>query len=98
MTETRLMNILRKVCEKANNSEDTYYAHPVPFNDSFYRTNMKTILSSLEHLFPDCNVSHTLLGVGVDGTLYDISKLDDVNKVDSVLVESYIYIDWAPTA
>ena len=70
----------------------------LPINsDGFYNTHMKTILTNLQELFPDCKVTHTLLSRGKDGVLYDISKIDDttLSLVEDVLDNSYILVDWS---
>lgn len=72
------------------------YCLPIS-NDGFYNTNMKTILRNLQEVFPDCNVTHTLLSRGKDGVLYNISKVDDstLSLVEDVLDNSYILVDWS---
>jgi len=66
-------------------------------SDPFYIENMPDILSGLQTLFPDCNVSHTLICKGADGKFYDISTLDDkvLPFVNRALDQSFIVIDWS---
>ena len=60
-------------------------------------SNMKDILAGLKALFPECKVTHTLMARKNDGTLYDISNLDDavLPFVNELLQESYIVVDWS---
>lgn len=87
--------------------EEIYKNHhsPPPFTQSYYQgasdpfhiKNMKDILAGLKALFPECKVTHTLMARKNDGTLYDISKLDDaiLPFVNELLQESYIVVDWS---
>lgn len=73
---------------------------PAPYkksSDPFYIENMSDILSSLQGLFPECTISHSVMAKGTDGKLYDVSKLDDavLPFVDRALDQSYIVIDWS---
>ena len=97
---TRLETIVRmiyyNVLNKVNNS-DTSYCYPIPTNDNFYKNNMSSILKRLSALFPGSKIVHTLLALGSDGRHYDIAAIDDrdLYKVDQVLDQSYIYVDWS---
>ena len=66
-------------------------------SDPFYIKNIKDILASLQQLFPDCFVSHSIMARAKDGKLYDVAKLDDavLPFVDRALDQSYIVIDWS---
>ena len=91
----------------AKSKADTSYNHPLPqvhipnsrhgSADPFYIKNMPDILAGLQELFPGCHVSHTLLSMGTDGKMYDISKLDHtvLPFVNRTLDQSYIVIDWS---
>lgn len=65
--------------------------------DPFYIQNMPDILEGLKILFPDSLVTHSIMSKGIDGNLYDISKLDSKTLpfVNQVLNRSYIVIDWS---
>lgn len=90
----------------AKNTSNMIYYHPIPVlvnkdtnetsYDPFYRRNMSDILNQLQQLFPDCSVTHTLLSLGTNGNLYDISKMNDkmLPYIDTPLENSYIVIDW----
>lgn len=73
---------------------------PAPYkksSDPFYVENMPYILNSLQNLFPECTISHSIMTKAKDGKLYDVSKLDDIVLpfVDCALEQSYIVIDWS---
>jgi hypothetical protein len=73
---------------------------PAPYkkcSDPFHLENMSDILTTLQHLFPECSISHSIMARAKDGKLYDVSKLDDVVLpfVDRALDQSYIVIDWS---
>jgi hypothetical protein len=73
---------------------------PAPYkrsSDSFYLENMSDILTSLQCLFPECSLSHSIMAKGTDGKLYDVAKLDEsvLPFVDRALDQSYIVIDWS---
>jgi len=80
----------------ARNTDKTSYHHRIPSALEIYQKNMPEILKRLQTLFPDCNVSHTLISQGSDGKLYDISKIEDkdLHLVVMVSDNSYIIIDW----
>lgn len=92
-----IIGIYYPAVECAQRTDKTVYHHMVPFGYEFYKNNMPEILKRLQVLFPECQVSHTLLSHGSDGKLYDISKIDDkdLHLVDTVSENSYILIDWA---
>jgi len=73
---------------------------PAPYkksSDPFYIENMSDILTSLQHFFPECTISHSIMARAKDGKLYDVAKLDDavLPFVDRALEQSYIVIDWS---
>jgi hypothetical protein len=103
--QTILRDIYNTVTNYARSNTNTTYEYKVPhpqekspdrYTNEFYIKNMIEILTNLEKLFPDCSVSHSVLGRGRDGKLYDLSKLDDrtIPLVTNVLANSYIVIDW----
>jgi hypothetical protein len=97
-----VQQVYQAAVQTAKSKTDTSYNHPLPQQhriqtDPFYLKNMPDILAGLQELFPDCDVSHTLLSRGTDGKMYDISKLDDkvLPFVNRALDQSYIVIDWS---
>ena len=97
-----VQQIYRAAVETAKSSPVSSYNHPVPPQnrhnpDHFYVKNIADILAGLQELFPDCDVTHTLLARGTDGKMYDISKLDDkvLPFVNRALDQSYIVVDWS---
>ena len=66
-------------------------------SDPFWIDNMKDIISGLKELFPECDVSHTIMATGRNGKMYDVARLDDtvLPFVDRALDQSYIVIDWS---
>jgi hypothetical protein len=73
---------------------------PAPYkksSDPFHLENMPDILTSLQCLFPECTISHSIMARAKDGKLYDVAKLDDavLPFVDRALDQSYIVIDWS---
>ncbi len=73
---------------------------PAPYkksSDPFHLENMPDILASLQRLFPECTISHSIMARAKDGKLYDVAKLDDavLPFVDRALEQSYIVIDWS---
>jgi hypothetical protein len=58
---------------------------------------MCEILRILKELFPKCSVRHTLVSLGKDGKLYDISKINDdiLSCINEFNKNSYIIIDWS---
>ena len=73
---------------------------PAPYkkcSDPFYIDNISDILTSLQRLFPECTISHSIMAKAKDGKLYDVAKLDDavLPFVDRALDQSYIVIDWS---
>ena len=109
----RVASIYHQAVTAAQNSTETSFKMEVPkmdntlttshmtqhhlVSDPFYIENMTYILCSLQHLFPGCKVSHTLLSQGTDGKFYDISSLDDkiLPFVNKALDQSFIVIDWS---
>jgi len=69
----------------------------VPTGAAFYINNMPDILKKLRDLFPGCEVTHALLAQGINGKMYDISKLNaqTLPLVSKALENSYIVIDWS---
>ena len=92
-----IQGIYYPAVECAQRTDKTVYNHLVPSGYEFYPNNMPEILKRLQTLFPNCQVSHTLLSHGSDGKLYDISKIEDkdLHLVDTVSENSYIVIDWS---
>jgi hypothetical protein len=97
-----VQQVYRAAVETAKSSSATSYNHPLPQQhgiqkDPFYVKNIADILAGLQELFPDCDVTHTLLARGTDGKMYDISKLDDkvLPFVNRALNQSYIVVDWS---
>lgn len=93
-----IRSIYNYVINAAKSTSDTKYNYIIQqYEASFMKENMKDIMVLLQQLFPDCQISHTLLARGIDGEMYDISKLDDTSLplVNQVLNNSYIVIDWS---
>ena len=97
-----VQQIYQAAVQTAKSKTDTSYNHPLSQQhriqtDPFYLKNMPDILAGLQELFPGCDVSHTLLSKGIDGKMYDISKLDDkvLPFVNRALDQSYIVVDWS---
>ncbi len=95
-------HVYQAAVQIAKSSAVTSYKYAVPpedrrHPDSFYMKNMPEILAGLQELFPDCDVSNTLLSRGADGKMYDISKLDDkvLPFVNRALDQSFIVVDWS---
>ena len=93
--EEIVTHIYNDVINHAKHSIDSVYHFEIL--NKFYIINMNEILYNLQKLFPDSNITHTLLSKGSDGKLYDIAKLDDtiLPLVNSALDHSYIVIDWS---
>ena len=95
-----VQQVYQDAVQAARSNTNTSYNHPLPqdhIQHPFYVKNMPEILAGLQELFPDCDVSHTLLARGTDGKMYDISKLDDkvLPFVNRALDQSYIVVDWS---
>ena len=62
---------------------------------------MFEIISTLQSLFPECSVRNTPMIIGRDGSLQDMSKMDQMfinfyirNNYDN-RIQEYIVIDWS---
>ena len=91
--------IYNGVINHAKHSTEPVYHHEIPRTftiNKVYLENMNEILDNLKMLFPECNITHTLLSKGIDGKLYDIAKINDniLPLINSTLNNSYIVIDW----
>ena len=88
-------HIYNDVINHAKHSIEPIYHFEIP--NKFYIENMNEIVYNLQKLFPDSNITHTLLSKGSDGKLYDIAKIDDtiLPLVNTTLDHSYIVIDWS---
>lgn len=89
--------IYNQVVKTAKSTDVTSYNYSVPRGSSFYKENIPTIMDRLKNTFPGCAIKHTLLARGTDGKLYDIGKFEEavLPKLDRVLEESYIVVDWS---
>ena len=98
-----VQRVYHDAVQTASSKMDTSYNYPLPQAhrgggaDPFYLKNMPDILAGLQELFPDCDVSHTLISRGADGKMYDISKLDEkiLPFVNTAMTQSHIVIDWS---
>ena len=88
-------HIYNNVINHAKHSIEPIYHYEIP--NKFYVENMDEIIYNLQKLFPDSNITHTLLSKGSDGKLYDIAKIDDtiLPLITTALDHSYIVIDWS---
>jgi len=99
----RTVDIIYKAAvTAATSSSETSLNYMIPTvgrntSEPFYIQNMPSILKGLKYLFPDCAVSHAIMSKGIDGKLYDVSKLDNTTLpfVNRALDQSYIVIDWS---
>jgi hypothetical protein len=100
--------IYEKTIERASKSISTSYEYFIPreydVNNeitphicSFHKKYMDRILNELKILFPDCSISHSLMMLGIDGKLYNLSKINDniLHLIKNACEESYIVVDWS---
>lgn len=106
ITNDAIMKIIQYIytnaIKTAKTTYETSYNYKVPYltdkvANEFHITNMCEILRILKELFPKCSVRHTLVSLGKDGKLYDISKINDdiLSCINEVNKNSYIIIDWS---
>ena len=94
-------NIYDKVIYTSQTTTDTVFQFRI--NDDgvipreFYIVNLNDIMSSLQKAFPDCSVRHDILVRGIDGKMYDLSKIvhKDFQYVTRATDDSYIVVDWS---
>jgi len=85
---------------KINTNTSYIYMLPQRNNrdpEDFLRDNMVDIITRLRDLFPDCSVKYTKVARGQDGSMYDISTIDEKLRpfIDSRYNQESIIIDWS---
>jgi len=94
-------NIYDKVIYTSQTTTDTVFQFRINEDSviprEFYISNINNIISSLQKAFPDCSVRHDILVRGIDGKMYDLSKLvhKDLQYITRATDDSYIVVDWS---